>query len=80
VLWNEYNKFCTDNDFTEMSKIKFKQELEKDYAITETYIVKDRSREVVFKGIAFSDINNPEKPESKKVETIATSVTAFTEE
>ena len=80
VLWNEYNKFCIESDYTEMSKIKFKQELEKDYAITETYIVKERSRELVFKGIAFIDINNPEKSESKKVETKATSVTAFIDE
>jgi len=69
ILWNEYNRFCTDNDFTEVSKIKFRQQLEKDYAITETYIVKDRAREVVFKGIAFVDLNDPkkvERPETKE--------------
>jgi len=59
VLWSEYNKFCIDNDFTEMSKIKFRQQLEKEYVVNETYITKDREREVVIKGIAFVDPNAP---------------------
>ena len=74
ILWNEYNKFCTDNDFTEISKIKFRQQLEKEYAVTETYIVKDREREVVLKGIAFIDLSNPARKEEKKIETKETTL------
>jgi len=80
VLWNEYNKFCADTDFTEVSKIKFRQQLEKEYAVTETYIVKDRTREVVIKGIAFVDVNRPEKKdEPPKPDSKPTDVTSFDE-
>jgi P4 family phage/plasmid primase-like protien len=79
ILWNEYNKFCTDNDFTELSKIKFRQHLEKEFPITETYVIKDRERELVIKGIAFIDLNKPIKKEEKKIETIETKVAEFTE-
>jgi putative DNA primase/helicase len=57
VLWSEYNKYCIDNDLTEMSKIKFRQQLEKEFLISETYVQKDREREIVVKGIAFKDLN-----------------------
>lgn len=77
VLWNEYNKYCVDNDFTEMSKIKFRQQLEKEYAVSETYIVKDREREVVLKGIAFVDLNAPKK--RVETTTVATTVKEFEE-
>jgi putative DNA primase/helicase len=80
VLWNEYNRFCTDNDFTELSKIKFRQQLEKEYAITETYIVKDREREVVIKGITFVDLSRPDKKTEINPDTKETKVTAFDEE
>jgi len=75
VLWNEYNKYCIDNDFTELSKIKFRQQLEKEFPVSETYIVKDREREVVLKGIAFIDLNAPKK----KVEdaTVKTEIDKF---
>jgi hypothetical protein len=42
-----------------MSKIKFRQQLEKEYVVNETYITKDQEREVVIKGIAFVDPNAP---------------------
>ena len=77
ILWNEYNKYCIDNDFTEVSKIKFRQQLEKEYPITETYIVKDREREVVLKGIAFIDLNAPKKKAEDT--TIKTTVKEFEE-
>lgn len=79
ILWNEYNKFCTDNDFTELSKIKFRQQLEKEFPISESYIVKDREREVVLKGIAFVDFNKPIKEREKKPETKETTVASFEE-
>jgi putative DNA primase/helicase len=77
ILWNEYNKYCIDNDFTEISKIKFRQQLEKEFPVSETYIVKDREREVVLKGIAFVDLNAPKK--RPEVATVETKVTAFEE-
>jgi putative DNA primase/helicase len=54
-LWNQYNKFCIENDFTEVGKAKFRQQLEKEYAIIETYTVKERERVVIIKGIEFVD-------------------------
>jgi len=57
ILWNEYSIFCSENDFTEISKIKFRQQLEKEIPILETFIVKDREREMVVKGISFVDPN-----------------------
>lgn len=57
VLWSEYNKFCIDSDLTEMSKIKFRHYLEKEFAVTDTFIVKDREREPILKGISFIDLN-----------------------
>lgn len=79
VLWNEYNKFCTDNDFTELSKIKFRQRLEKEYVISETYIVKDREREIVIKGIAFVDLNKPDKKTDIKPDSKETKMDSFDE-
>ena len=77
ILWSEYNKYCIDNDFTELSKIKFRQQLEKEFAITETWVVKDRERETVIKGIAFIDPNAPKR----KIEnhTVKTEINKFKE-
>jgi len=75
LLWAEYNKYCVDNDFTEMSKIRFKQQLEKEFVIAEGYEVKGRERELVIKGISFIDLNAPKK----KIEnnTVKTEIDKF---
>jgi putative DNA primase/helicase len=75
LLWAEYNKYCIDNDFTEMSKIRFKQQLEKEFVIAEGYEVKGKERELVIKGISFIDLNAPKK----KIEnnTVKTEIDKF---
>jgi|WetSurMetagenome_2_1015567.scaffolds.fasta_scaffold00467_15 putative DNA primase/helicase len=70
LLWAEYNKYCIDNDFTEMSKIRFKQQLEKEFAVAEGYEMKGAERMLVVKGITFVDLNAPKKkPEDHTVKT-----------
>jgi P4 family phage/plasmid primase-like protien len=63
LIWAEYNKYCIDNDFTEMSKIRFKQELEREFAIEEKYEQKGRERQWIIRGISFIDLNAPKKKE-----------------
>lgn len=73
ILWHEYNQYCIDNEFTEVSKIKFREQLAKSFAIEDTYIVESQKRVQVIKGITFRDLSSPQKTEVKE-ERIDTSV------
>jgi putative DNA primase/helicase len=81
VLWNEYNQYCIDNEFTEVSKIKFRQQLDRDFAVEDTYVIdENRSRIQVLKGITFKDPNADPTPSKKKGDdTVEAQLEAFKE-
>lgn len=62
VLYNEYSMFCKENDLTEVTRQKLKQQIEKDFAVIDGKIVSDRQNIAVIKGITFKDVVQQIKP------------------